>query len=56
MLDYCKMFRELVKRFVDHRYFQGGILIAILINTLSMGIEFHNQASCPSTEYDSNII
>lgn len=28
---------------VDHRYFQRGILLAILINTLSMGIEYHNQ-------------
>jgi len=32
-----------VKRFVDHRYFSRGILLAILINTLSMGIEYHNQ-------------
>lgn len=28
---------------VDHKYFQQGILLAILINTLSMGIEYHNQ-------------
>lgn len=32
-----------VKRMVDHKYFQQGILLAILINTLSMGIEYHNQ-------------
>jgi len=32
-----------LKRFVDHRYFTRGILLAILINTLSMGIEYHNQ-------------
>lgn len=32
-----------VKRMVEHKYFQQGILLAILINTLSMGIEYHNQ-------------
>ncbi|KAF8793167.1 Voltage-dependent T-type calcium channel like protein [Argiope bruennichi] len=32
-----------VKSFTDHRYFQRGILTAILVNTLSMGIEYHNQ-------------
>lgn len=32
-----------VKRLVEHKYFQQGILLAILINTLSMGIEYHNQ-------------
>jgi hypothetical protein len=30
---------------VQHKYFQQGILLAILINTLSMGIEYHNQVS-----------
>ena len=32
-----------IKKFVDHRIFQQGILLAILVNTLSMGIEYHNQ-------------
>lgn len=32
-----------VKRMVEHKYFQQGILLAILINTLSMGIEYHDQ-------------
>ncbi|XP_063224731.1 voltage-dependent T-type calcium channel subunit alpha-1G [Bacillus rossius redtenbacheri] len=32
-----------VKALVEHKYFQQGILLAILINTLSMGIEYHNQ-------------
>ncbi|XP_054711227.1 voltage-dependent T-type calcium channel subunit alpha-1G-like [Uloborus diversus] len=32
-----------LKKLVDHRYFQRGILTAILVNTLSMGIEYHNQ-------------
>lgn len=35
--------RRCVKRLVEHKYFQQGILLAILINTLSMGIEYHNQ-------------
>lgn len=35
--------RKYIKRLVDHKYFQQGILLAILINTLSMGIEHHKQ-------------
>lgn len=35
--------RKYIKRLVDHKYFQQGILLAILINTLSMGIEYHKQ-------------
>lgn len=35
--------RRYVQLLVDHKYFQQGILLAILINTLSMGIEYHNQ-------------
>ncbi|XP_055304336.1 voltage-dependent T-type calcium channel subunit alpha-1G [Sitodiplosis mosellana] len=35
--------RRCIKRLVDHKYFQQGILLAILINTLSMGIEYHDQ-------------
>ncbi|XP_043790226.1 voltage-dependent T-type calcium channel subunit alpha-1G isoform X2 [Apis laboriosa] len=35
--------RRLIKKLVEHKYFQQGILLAILINTLSMGIEYHNQ-------------
>ncbi|KAJ8871530.1 hypothetical protein PR048_027852, partial [Dryococelus australis] len=42
--------RRLVKALVDHKYFQQGILLAILINTLSMGIEYHNQV-CPALPY-----
>nr|XP_045595060.1 voltage-dependent T-type calcium channel subunit alpha-1I-like [Procambarus clarkii] len=40
---FCSQIRVYIKKLVDHRYFQRGILIAILINTLSMGIEYHNQ-------------
>lgn len=39
----CHFVRKYIKRMVDHKYFQQGILLAILINTLSMGIEYHNQ-------------
>lgn len=35
--------RRFIKALVDHKYFQQGILLAILINTLSMGIEYHDQ-------------
>nr|XP_031829681.1 voltage-dependent T-type calcium channel subunit alpha-1G isoform X6 [Nomia melanderi]XP_031829682.1 voltage-dependent T-type calcium channel subunit alpha-1G isoform X6 [Nomia melanderi]XP_031829683.1 voltage-dependent T-type calcium channel subunit alpha-1G isoform X6 [Nomia melanderi] len=35
--------RRSIKKLVEHKYFQQGILVAILINTLSMGIEYHNQ-------------
>lgn len=34
-----------IKKLVEHKYFQQGILLAILINTLSMGIEYHNQVN-----------
>lgn len=35
----CRMF----KKIVDSKYFGHGIMIAILINTSSMGIEHHKQ-------------
>jgi hypothetical protein len=35
--------RRAIQSLVEHKYFQQGILLAILINTLSMGIEYHNQ-------------
>ncbi|XP_054719182.1 voltage-dependent T-type calcium channel subunit alpha-1H-like, partial [Uloborus diversus] len=43
---FCRWWKEQqakVKSFTDHTYFQRGILTAILVNTLSMGIEYHNQ-------------
>ncbi|XP_045478266.1 voltage-dependent T-type calcium channel subunit alpha-1G isoform X2 [Harmonia axyridis] len=39
----ARLFREQIKAFVEWKYFQQGILLAILINTLSMGIEYHEQ-------------
>ncbi|KAG9343038.1 hypothetical protein JZ751_015256 [Albula glossodonta] len=38
-----EMFRTKLKRIVESKYFNRGIMIAILINTLSMGIEYHEQ-------------
>ncbi|ESO12678.1 hypothetical protein HELRODRAFT_148954, partial [Helobdella robusta] len=35
--------RKLLQRFVDSKYFQRGILLAILINSISMGIEHDKQ-------------
>uniref|UniRef100_A0AAR2LZE7 Ion transport domain-containing protein n=1 Tax=Pygocentrus nattereri TaxID=42514 RepID=A0AAR2LZE7_PYGNA len=40
---YWEDFRDRMKRIVDSKYFNRGIMIAILINTLSMGIEYHEQ-------------
>ena len=34
-----------IREIVESNYFMQGILICILINTLSMGIEFHGQVS-----------
>lgn len=38
-----KAFGAKLKRIVESKYFNRGIMIAILINTLSMGIEYHEQ-------------
>ncbi|XP_032588774.1 uncharacterized protein LOC6585509 isoform X5 [Drosophila mojavensis] len=43
LMRVCSWIRRYIKRLVEHKYFQQGILLAILINTLSMGIEYHNQ-------------
>ncbi|XP_049817444.1 voltage-dependent T-type calcium channel subunit alpha-1H-like isoform X2 [Aethina tumida] len=42
-VNVIKFVRRHVKHLVDHKYFQQGILLAILINTMSMGIEHHQQ-------------
>ncbi|XP_035773976.1 voltage-dependent T-type calcium channel subunit alpha-1G-like isoform X5 [Anopheles albimanus] len=53
----CHIIRVLVKKLVDHKYFQQGILLAILINTLSMGIEYHDQpAELTAIVETSNIV
>ncbi|XP_046691295.1 voltage-dependent T-type calcium channel subunit alpha-1H isoform X4 [Silurus meridionalis] len=43
LMRYWEEFRDRMKRIVDSKYFNRGIMIAILINTLSMGIEYHEQ-------------
>ncbi|KAK1805167.1 hypothetical protein P4O66_019527, partial [Electrophorus voltai] len=40
-------FRDGMRHIVDSKYFNQGIMIAILINTLSMGIEYHEQIHSP---------
>ena len=45
--QYCfshlSKFRQLIIRFVASRYFRRIVLSAIVVNTLSMGIEYHGQ-------------
>uniref|UniRef100_A0A8C4SBJ3 Voltage-dependent T-type calcium channel subunit alpha-1H n=1 Tax=Erpetoichthys calabaricus TaxID=27687 RepID=A0A8C4SBJ3_ERPCA len=41
--QYQELFCNKMKRIVESKYFNRGIMIAILINTLSMGIEYHEQ-------------
>ena len=36
-------FRKILQKLVNHNYFKQAIFLAILLNTLSMGIEYHNQ-------------
>ncbi|XP_051994917.1 voltage-dependent T-type calcium channel subunit alpha-1H-like isoform X1 [Xyrauchen texanus] len=43
LVQYWDDFRDRLIRIVDSKYFNRGIMIAILINTLSMGIEYHEQ-------------
>lgn len=44
IIKLLKILRRCIKVLVEHRIFQHGILLAILINTLSMGIEHHKQS------------
>nr|CAH7756872.1 unnamed protein product [Callosobruchus chinensis] len=41
---FLRMVRRYIKVLVEHKFFRNGILLAILINTLSMGIEHHKQS------------
>ncbi|CDW54429.1 voltage dependent t type calcium channel subunit [Trichuris trichiura] len=43
LCHFVQRLQNRVKRFVDGDHFTRGILVAILVNTLSMGIEYHNQ-------------
>ncbi|VDL71627.1 unnamed protein product [Nippostrongylus brasiliensis] len=42
-LSRWQWFREKIRRFVACDHFTRGILVAILVNTLSMGVEYHQQ-------------
>ncbi|GAB1300716.1 Voltage-dependent T-type calcium channel subunit alpha-1H [Apodemus speciosus] len=39
-----------LRRIVDSKYFNRGIMAAILVNTLSMGVEYHEQNPSPFPE------
>jgi len=41
----CGRMRSSVKHFIDSGHYQRAVLAAILVNTLSMGIEYHNQVT-----------
>ncbi|KAH0629435.1 hypothetical protein JD844_011502 [Phrynosoma platyrhinos] len=49
LLAFWKVVCETFRKIVDSKYFGRGIMIAILINTLSMGIEYHEQVSRTSS-------
>uniref|UniRef100_A0A8C0UUI7 Voltage-dependent T-type calcium channel subunit alpha n=1 Tax=Cyanistes caeruleus TaxID=156563 RepID=A0A8C0UUI7_CYACU len=42
-LAFWRVVCETFQKIVDSKYFGRGIMVAILINTLSMGIEYHEQ-------------
>lgn len=43
VIGYWRVVCDTFRKIVDSKYFGRGIMIAILINTLSMGIEYHEQ-------------
>lgn len=45
VIDFWRLVCGTFRKIVDSKYFGQGIMIAILINTLSMGIEYHEQVS-----------
>ena len=57
MAETWKYLRCRLKTMVKHNYFQQAIFLAILLNTFSMGIEYHNQPQSLSHAVEiSNII
>nr|XP_022916967.1 voltage-dependent T-type calcium channel subunit alpha-1G-like isoform X2 [Onthophagus taurus] len=57
LLKGFRIIRKSIRRLVNHKYFQQGILLAILINTLSMGIEYHDQPETLTTAVEiSNLV
>ncbi|XP_021095625.1 voltage-dependent T-type calcium channel subunit alpha-1G isoform X23 [Heterocephalus glaber] len=43
VLAFWRLICDTFQKIVDSKYFGRGIMIAILVNTLSMGIEYHEQ-------------
>ncbi|XP_053767582.1 voltage-dependent T-type calcium channel subunit alpha-1G isoform X3 [Desmodus rotundus] len=43
VLAFWRLVCDTFRKIVDSKYFGRGIMIAILVNTLSMGIEYHEQ-------------
>jgi len=43
VVDYLVRYRSAVRRFIHGSSCQKAVLVAILVNTLSMGIEHHEQ-------------
>ncbi|XP_054564859.1 voltage-dependent T-type calcium channel subunit alpha-1G isoform X8 [Eptesicus fuscus] len=43
VLAFWRLICDTFRKIVDSKYFGRGIMIAILVNTLSMGIEYHEQ-------------
>jgi hypothetical protein len=55
--SYLRKFRQLISRFVASKYFRRIVLSAIVINTLSMGIEYHGQPQSLTNALEySNIV
>ncbi|XP_067275630.1 voltage-dependent T-type calcium channel subunit alpha-1H isoform X2 [Pseudorasbora parva] len=55
--QYWENFRDKLTQIVDSKYFNQGIMFAILVNTLSMGIEHHDQPDVLTTILEiSNIV
>lgn len=46
VLAFWRLICDTFRKIVDSKYFGRGIMIAILVNTLSMGIEYHEQVGC----------
>lgn len=49
VLAFWRLICDTFRKIVDSKYFGRGIMIAILVNTLSMGIEYHEQVGMPSS-------
>ncbi|KAM9044261.1 voltage-dependent T-type calcium channel subunit alpha-1G isoform 1-T1 [Megaptera novaeangliae] len=43
VLAFWRLICDTFRKIVDSKYFGRGIMIAILVNTLSMGVEYHEQ-------------